>query len=127
MPAENTWQRWLERFYNLRRDKRDSHEWPHKPVLLLAILDLLDRGILTRNETPLSPELVKTFRAYFEVVRQGDDKPTIENPFYHLSGDGFWRLVPKAGEAPLYELGNASRVPTLKALREIHGRFDDNL
>jgi hypothetical protein len=39
---EKTWQERLERLYNLRRDKRGSHERPHKPVLLLSILDALD-------------------------------------------------------------------------------------
>src|ERR1039458_127338 len=127
MTNEMTWQHWLERLYNLRRDKRGTYERPHKPVLLLAILDLLDRGILTNNQIPLSPDLVKTFKRYFEVVRQRDDQPSIENPFYYLAGDGFWQLVPKPGERPLYEPGNASRVPTMKALREIYGRFDENL
>jgi putative restriction endonuclease len=127
MPTEQAWQQWLERFYNLRRDKRGSHERPHKPVLLLAILDLLDRGTVTKNEIKLTPELTKTFKRYFEVVRQRDDQPTIENPFYHLCGDGFWQLVPKPGEWPVYEPGNASRVPTLRALRGTHGRFDDTL
>ena len=127
MPTEKTWQHWLERFYNLRRDKRGAHERPHKPVLLLAILDLLDHGILAGNEIPLCPELVKTFKRYFEVVRQDGDQPTIENPFYHLAGDGFWQLVPKPGERPLYEPGNASRAPTITALRQIHARFDDGL
>ena len=94
---------------------------------MLAILDLFDRGFLTRNEIPLSPDLVTTFQRYFEVVRQRDDQPTIENPFYHLCGDGFWELAPKPGERPLYELGNASRIPTIKTLRETYGRFDDNL
>ncbi len=127
MPTEQAWQQWLERLYDLRRDKRGSHERPHKPVLLLSILDLLDRGIFTTNEIPLSPDLTETFKRYFEVVRQRDDQPTIENPFYHLCGDGFWQLVPKPGDSPLYEPGNASRVPTITALREIHGRFDDSL
>lgn len=127
MPGEMRWQRWLERFYNLRRDKRGSHERPHKPVLLLALLDLLDRGVVAQNEFPLSPDLIKTFKRYFEVVRQGDDQPTIENPFFHLSGDGFWQLVPKQSGAALYEPGNASRAPTLTALRQVYGRFDDAL
>jgi putative restriction endonuclease len=127
MPTEQTGQQWLERLYNLRRDKRGSHERPHKPVLLLLILDLLDRGLITRNEIRLTPELEKTFKRYFAVVRRHNDKPTIQNPFYHLCGDGFWQLVPKPGERPLYEPGNASRVPTLSALREIHACFDDSL
>ena len=126
MPTEKTWQNWLERLYNLRRDKRGSHERPHKPVLLLAILDLLDHGIVTKNEIHLSQDLVKTFNRYFEAVRQQDDQPSIENPFYHLCGDGFWQLVPKAGERPLYEQGKTSATPSIKALREVHGRFDDN-
>jgi hypothetical protein len=33
------WDNWLDRLYNLRRDKSGSHERPHKPVLLLSIID----------------------------------------------------------------------------------------
>jgi hypothetical protein len=51
------WEIWLERLYNLRRDKSGSHERPHKPVLLLSIIDLLDRVIITGNEVPLSASL----------------------------------------------------------------------
>ena len=56
MPTEKTWQEWLERLYSLRRDKRGSHERPHKPVLLLSILDLLDRAQVNSNEITLTPE-----------------------------------------------------------------------
>ena len=51
---DNKWEQWLERLYNLRRDKRGAHERPHKPVLLLSIIDLLDRGIIAGNEVPLN-------------------------------------------------------------------------
>jgi hypothetical protein len=37
MPGGNTWQQWLPRLYNLRGDKRGSHERPHKSVLLLVV------------------------------------------------------------------------------------------
>ena len=57
--SERKWDGWLERLYDLRRDKRGSHERPHKPVLLLSIIDLLDRGAFSRNEIPLSEELVR--------------------------------------------------------------------
>ncbi|HEV2207825.1 MAG TPA: HNH endonuclease [Verrucomicrobiae bacterium] len=126
MPSERTWQQWLERLYNLHRDKRESHERPHKPALLLAILDLVDKGQITRNEVPLNEDLVKTFRRYFEVVRQRDDKPTIENPYYFLSGDGFWALEKPSG-GRLYEAGNATSPPSMKVLRATPGRFDPGL
>src|SRR5881628_3105023 len=94
---ERAWQHWLERLYNLRRDKRGSHERPHKPVLLLSILDLIERGQIKANEITLTPDLVNTFRSYFKLVRGKSDQPSIENPFYQLSGDGFW-TVEKPGK-----------------------------
>jgi putative restriction endonuclease len=94
--SELKWQGWLERLYNLRRDRSGGHERPHKPALLLAIIDLLDRGVIRENAVPLSKELTEVFKRYLAVVRKSDDQPTIQNPFVHLCGDKFWHLVPKA-------------------------------
>ena len=58
----NEWQFWLERLYSLRRDKRGSHERPHKRVMLLSIIDLLDRGVIRENAVPFGDELVATFK-----------------------------------------------------------------
>ena len=126
---DTLWQQWLERLYSLRRDKSGAHERPHKPVLLLSIIDLLDRGVIRANEVPLSEELVKTFKRYFEVVRKLNDKPSIENPFYFLSGDKFWTLVPQKGGEPLYREGFASGAPGIGQLRKqvAFGQFDDGL
>ena len=120
------WEIWLERLYNLRRDKRDSHERPHKPVLLLSIIDLLDRRVITSNEVPLSEELVTTFKRYFAVVRKHDDRPTIQNLFFHLCGD---KLVPAPGETAIYREGATAGAPRVAELRRrvAHGRFDDGL
>ena len=111
------WNDWLDRLYNLRRDKRGSHERPHKPVLLLSLLDQLDRGLVTQNLFPLSDELVATFKRYFAVVQQHDDQPTIQNPFFHLCGDKFWQLVPMRGESPIYREGAISGAPSVAELR----------
>jgi len=125
--GDQTWKLWLERVYDLRRDKRGSHERPHKPVLLLSIIDLLDRSEIRENAVPLSDELVRTFKRYFDVVRASNDQPTIQNPFFHLSGDGFWTLVPSSGQAPIYRPGATSGAPSVAELRRqvAHGKFDD--
>jgi putative restriction endonuclease len=127
--SKSGWENWLARLYNLRRDKSGSHERPHKPALLLSIIDLLDRGIITRDEVPLSDELIETFKRYFEVVRRENDQPTIQNPFFHLCGDKFWRLVPLAGERDIYQPGATSGAPSVAELRRrvAYGTFDDGM
>jgi putative restriction endonuclease len=124
--SQQDWVRCLERLYNLRREKRGSHERPHKPVLLLAIIDLLDRGVVKTNAVPLSDELISSFKRCFAVVKRGNDQPTIQNPFFHLSGDGFWQLVPLHGEDPIYRPGATSGAPSVAELRRrvAHGAFD---
>lgn len=119
------WQHWLDRLYDLRRDKRGNHERPHKPTLLLALFERMDRAGSEVNAFPPDEELVRSFRRIFEVVRQRDDRPTMENPYFHLCSDGFWELVPAPGEAPAYVPGSVSGTPSLAALRRQvqHGRF----
>jgi len=123
------WNNWLDRLYNLRRDKCGAHERPHKPALLLSLLDLLDRNVITKNLFPLSEELVATFKRYFAVVKKQDDQPTIQNPFFHLCGDKFWNLVPAVGEANLYREGATSGAPSVSELRRrtAGGQFDAGL
>jgi putative restriction endonuclease len=127
--TEKNWEEWLDRLYNLRRDKRGLHERPHKPILLLSVIDLLDRGAITANEIPLSDELVRSFRRHFEVVRAEDDQPTIQNPYFHLSGDDFWRLIPKPGEPMFYRPGATGGAPSVAELRRrvAYAQFDDGL
>ena len=127
--SNSGWEMWLERLYNLRRDKSGSHERPHKPALLLSIIDLLDRGVITRNEVPLSDKLIATFKRYFAVVRRENDQPTIQNPFFHLCGDKFWHLVPVAGERQIYQEGATSGAPSVAELRcrVTHGTFDGGM
>jgi putative restriction endonuclease len=126
---EIIWENWLERLYNLRRDKRGGHERPHKPILLLSIIELLDRGVIRENAVPLSEELLETFKRNFAVVRKQDDQPTIQNPFFHLCGDKFWHLVPLAGETQIYREGATSGAPSVAELRRrvAYGEFDSEL
>jgi putative restriction endonuclease len=127
--TESNWAHWLARLYDLRRNTRGSHERPHKPVLLLAILDLLDRGVLQENQVPFTEELVSTFRRFFAVVQARDDQPTIENPFYFLCGDGFWQVFVAGQTEPLYREGFAGGAPSAAQLRRqsATGRFDAGL
>jgi len=69
------------------------HERPHKPVLLLATLDLIADGQATPDSIPWSNALRQRFARYFAAVQAQDDRNTPENPFRRLQTDAFWKPV----------------------------------
>ena len=73
------------------------HERPHKPLMLLAALDLIAAGQATPQRVPWCPELRERFGLYFDAVRQCDDKSSPENPFFYLRSDGFWLPLRSVG------------------------------
>jgi putative restriction endonuclease len=77
----------------------ERHERPHKPVLLLAAMDLIAQGKDKPEHIRWSQELRGTFKQYFEQVRGRDDSDTPENPFLYLRGDGIWQPYCKGNGA----------------------------
>ena len=79
------------------------HERPHKPLLLLAVLDLMAQGQATPSRIPWCRELRTRFATYFERVRQLNDQCTPENPFFYLGQEGWWQpfRISIQGEQPL--------------------------
>src|SRR4029077_18474561 len=64
---------------------------PHKPLLLLAVMDLIEKGQINTAIFPLSPELTYQFLTYWRIVaHRRKAAPDIRMPFHHLSGDRIW-------------------------------------
>jgi putative restriction endonuclease len=108
---------YADKFRELNVGRVGDHERPHKPVMLLAVLDLFEQGIMKENKITYSPELLELFAEYFEVVRTADDKPTPINPFFYLRSDGFWHHHPKPGKEQI--LLALQSPPGIRAFQEI--------
>ncbi|HQW28828.1 MAG: HNH endonuclease [Verrucomicrobiales bacterium] len=85
----------VERIYSLNVgitpiDEGPPHERPHKPVLLLAVFDLLDIGHATPDYIPWSQELRDHFTSRFLIVKKHNDQNSPDLPFRYLAGDGIW-------------------------------------
>jgi putative restriction endonuclease len=79
---------------------------PHKPILLLAVLDEIERGHIQDNFIPLTPELVAAFRDNWRVlVPEATWMERIANPFRFLVQDGFWTLVKNENPVSTQSLG----------------------
>ena len=86
----------ISRIYHLRVDTttRDGdgspHEKPHKPLLLLAAMDLIDEGQATPDRILWSQSLRDRFTARFAIARRLNDENNPALPFRHLASDGIW-------------------------------------
>lgn len=128
--------RYIEKFSRLSTDKSASrwseatrHRAPHKPLLLLAIMDLIAEGTISTNFIELTPELGELFAIYWSKVTPPDigRRGNIAMPFWHLQSDDFWRLIPRPG----YEafLQTVSRIHAIAKLQQttMGAKLDDDL
>ncbi len=88
----NTHQSWLQQLRRLNPNKsRRKGYAPHKPCLLLTLLDMAQDGELASRELNRTPGMRVRFNAFTQIAldRWGGNIQ-LEYPFYHLKTQGFW-------------------------------------
>jgi putative restriction endonuclease len=88
---------YLIRFQNLRRDNAHGAAAPHKPILLLSVLYQFHRKEISENKIYITPELVATFRTFWNKLVSSNHECKFSLPFTYLTSDGFWHLQPRSG------------------------------
>jgi putative restriction endonuclease len=84
-------EQWLAKLAKLRHDKAGGDPAPHKPLLLLVILELAEQGLLPDYQLPLSPELAFRFCTYWGIVaHRRKQRPDVRYPFHHLKTARVW-------------------------------------
>ena len=101
------------------------HRAPHKPFLLLSVMDLIAQGVVTENFIESSFDLVDHFNIYWSLVMPVGSKTSMAYPFPRLKTDGFWHLVPNPG----YEQQIDMDFSSITKLREVcaGARMDEEL
>ncbi len=106
------------KFRKLRIDRARGNPAPHKPLLLLAVIDLIEQGTIKSNKIEPSPLIVESFLKYWNLLSL--EKPRIYLPFYHLKSDKFWHLHTKNGQTiyPFKSMSQLASVITFANLDE---------
>lgn len=130
----NTLETYLERFAKLRSDTNRKN-WPittyrrapHKPLLLLAVMDSIAERTISTNLIEITPDLGELFTLYWSRVIPPDQHGNLALPFFHLKRDGFWHLIPQPGKEAVVEA--ISQIRYIGQLRElvIGARLDEEL
>jgi len=118
---------YIQAFSKLRTDKNRKN-WsaattfraPHKPFLLLSVLDHISEGLITTEFIEPTFELAETFLDYWQRVMLplgfSLSRGNMAYPFYHLETSGFWQLVPQPGKPHLKD----RRIKSVKQLRGLY-------
>lgn len=100
---------------------------PHKPLLLLSVIDRFAEKSFQANFIELDSDLIELFAIYWAKVTVPGKRGNISMPFWHLQSDGFWHLLPREGKQNIVEL--SSKIHSIGGLREVTfgAKVDDEL
>ena len=113
---------WLQVLSKLRVD-RSKGIAPHKPLLLLVLLEIVEQGELQGDALDLSPQLAFRFSQFWSIVaHRRSQRPDIRLPFFYLKSDGIWQTFTKEG-LPSDDMKSTRKVHlTLDFLAQINER-----
>lgn len=101
---------------------------PHKAVLLLGFIQLIEDGELESNMIPLDKSVAdafgKTWSRYFNTKA-----PSVWTPFYHLKGEPFWHFKARESDEMLDILLSFGGTPSVGKMRSVirYAYFDETL
>jgi putative restriction endonuclease len=124
---------YARKFRRLRSDR--NARWPsvalnrspYKPLLLLSVIDLFAQGSIVANLVEISADLSELFSIYCALVLPSDWRSNIAMPFFHLSREGFWHLVPLPGKEIVVSSGRLLRSVSLLTDNVQGARLDEDL
>lgn len=101
---------WLSKFARLRIDTASNA--PHKPLLLLVILDLAHEDTFGPDVLSLTPQLAFRFCSYWSIVaHRRKQKPDVRFPFTKLRTEGVWTPLDARDEPTTdYKLARVARL-----------------
>lgn len=102
---QETLQKCLRIFKRLRIDRSHGIA-PHKPILLLSVLQAFQNNLITNQRIYITPELVALYKANWSLLVVTKHDCRISYPFYFLKSDKFWKLIPKIGFDNIDQIGS---------------------
>lgn len=90
---------WLQKLATLRIDRARGNPAPHKPLLLLVIMEMMEKGEIESPEVTLSPDIAFRFSVFWSAVAQRrKQRPEVRLPFHYLKSSGIWQPITGQGE-----------------------------
>lgn len=107
---------YLQCFTSLRTAHKLGKPAPHKAILLLSVIELIESGVIKSNRIELTERLEQTFLKLWKryIGTSLVFQPKIATPFWHLQNEPFWALYMNDGT----DLRMVTSPYSVKRLRE---------
>jgi len=107
---------YVKAFSSLHTNITKGYKAPHKAILLLSIIDLIEEGHIASPRIALTDTLIDRFMALWNryLGHSAIFNADITKPFFHMQHEDFWWLVEKESDAMMA----ADGVPFLQRNKE---------
>lgn len=115
------------RFSALNPNRSKGVPSPHKVAMMLAVIDLIEQGILPENRIVFDSILIDAFTVRFDQLKTDADRNNPHLPFFHLQSEGFWHIKAIPGKSESWQkLATASSTGVIRE-HVLYAYLDDEL
>lgn len=76
---------------SIKRGGSKIEKKPHKLIMLLTVLELMEKGVIKENRIYYNDQLVSLFKDNFNIYGKDGDLCQAAPPFFHLKASAFWK------------------------------------
>lgn len=97
---------YIEAFRNLKTNNKYSRKSPHKAILLLTVIELIEKKSITTNEIKYDNQLKETFMQVWNRTLPNESLFIAEPyyPFWHMQKEEFWHIFPIRGKEYILDM-----------------------
>ena len=110
---------YVEIFRNLSTGVQNGKKLPHKAVLLLSILKLIENGTITENKIHLNKTIANTFASTWGDYLHNNKIPSVWIPFWYMKSESFWHFKALEDENILQNLLCFAGHPSVGQMRNV--------
>lgn len=109
---------YLSEFASLSVGSSNGKKLPHKAILLISIMNLIEKGIIEYNRIELSNSIVEEFYNSWNKYMDNIKVPTVWTPFYHLKSESFWHFKSTGDDKKLLDFLDFGGTPSIGKMRK---------
>lgn len=125
--------KYIQAFLSLNINEYKGENAPHKPLLLLSIIQLMEDGVIVENKIPPVQAVKLKYEFLWDKYILHDTSYTkaVWTPYWHLQNESFWHFKPIYSQASLDTLmekskGHTASIGQIRATIK-YAYFDDEL